>query len=121
MKSSRYLEFFSSWMNDCRKTGEIGLVPGIEDAIKWADNNPKETPWISCVDRMPDQFTPRYSDDDHRESDYVLVWDSFYGPSVDRLWNGEWCSEKVDPKHPRITADVVHKIVAWMPIPKYNG
>ena len=38
----------------------------------------------------PPEFEPKYSKDGHTESAYVLVFDSFYGPSVDRMWNGEW-------------------------------
>lgn len=45
-------------------------------------------------DGLPEEFTPKYCKDKHTESVHVLVWDSFYGPSIDRLWNGEWVSDK---------------------------
>lgn len=72
-------------------------------------------PWHFCHESMPEEFTPKYSNDGHTESEYVLTWDSFYGPSVDKLWNGKWVSERRNEN--RITPDVCHSIVAWMEIP----
>ena len=42
--------------------------------------------WINIKDSLPEQ---KEGFNGHLHSDYVLVWDSFYGPSIDRLWEGE--------------------------------
>lgn len=72
-------------------------------------------PWHFCNESMPEEFTPKYSKDEHTESKYVLTWDTFYGPGVDRLWNGKWASQQRNENS--ITHDVCHSIVAWMEIP----
>lgn len=72
-------------------------------------------PWHFCNESMPEEFTPKYSKDEHTESKYVLTWDTFYGPGVDKLWNGKWASQQRNENS--ITHDVCHSIVAWMEIP----
>lgn len=72
-------------------------------------------PWHFCNESMPEEFTPKYSKDEHTESKYVLTWDTFYGPGVDRLWNGKWASQQRNENS--ITHDVCHSIIAWMEIP----
>lgn len=72
-------------------------------------------PWHFCNESMPEEFTPKYSKDEHTESKYVLTWDTFYGPDVDRLWNGKWASQQRNENS--ITHDVCHSIIAWMEIP----
>ena len=71
--------------------------------------------WHFCNESMPEEFTPKYSKDEHTESKYVLTWDTFYGPGVDRLWNGKWASHQRNENS--ITHDVCHSIIAWMEIP----
>lgn len=71
--------------------------------------------WHFCNESMPEEFTPKYSKDEHTESKYVLTWDTFYGPGVDRLWNGKWASQQRNENS--ITHDVCHSIIAWMEIP----
>ena len=72
-------------------------------------------PWHFCNESMPEEFTSKYSKDEHTESKYVLTWDTFYGPGVDRLWNGKWASQQRNENS--ITHDVCHSIIAWMEIP----
>lgn len=62
---------------------------------------------------LPEEFTPKYSKDNHTESVEVLVWDSFYGPSIDRLWNGEWVSDIKRKEGNVIEPAVCHEKVAW--------
>ena len=64
---------------------------------------------------LPEEFQPKYSKDGHTESVTVLVFDTFYGFSLDRLWNGEWVSDK--KKNNCIEPAVVHEKVAWAYIP----
>lgn len=65
---------------------------------------------------LPPQFQPKYnSKDGHTESVRVLIWDSFYGPSVDALWDGEWISER--KSRGCVQPSVCHDIVAWAYIP----
>lgn len=64
---------------------------------------------------LPPEFQVKYSKDDHTESVKVLIWDSFYGPSVDSLWNGEWISER--KSRGCVEPSVCHRIVAWAYIP----
>lgn len=66
---------------------------------------------------LPEEFTPKYCKDEHTESAFVLVWDSFYGPSIDRLWNGEWVSDIKAREGNFIEPAVCHKKVAWAKIP----
>ena len=50
------------------------------------------------------------------ESDRVLVWDSLYGPGIDATKNGIWMSEQRGGYKPQ----VIHGIIAWMPIPEFK-
>ena len=76
--------------------------------------------WIKCNERMPEEH--KYEFDDlqghHQwtESDRVLAWDSVYGPRVDATKNGKWMSEQSGGYQ----GQVVHGIIAWMPIPEFN-
>lgn len=76
--------------------------------------------WIKCSERMPEEH--KYESDNMQghhewtESERVLVWDSMYGAMIDYTRNGEWRSEKRGGYQPQ----VVHGIVAWMPIPEFN-
>lgn len=65
---------------------------------------------------FPEEKAVKYSGSTHTESEDVIVWDSFYGPRIDKRWNGEWLSEKSRKEKNAITADVFHYDVAWMPI-----
>ncbi len=76
--------------------------------------------WIDCGKRMPPEKR-RESDNlqGHHvwtESEPVLALDSIYGPRVDFTWNGRWASEK----RKGYSGQVVHGIIAWMPIPEYK-
>ena len=51
-----------------------------------------ELNYIMCSDRLPEEYVPKYGEGTKR-SDWVIVWDTFYGPSIDRLWDGEWQSD----------------------------
>ena len=75
-------------------------------------NNPKS---------LPKEYTRKYSNDGHTESNWVVVWDSFFGPSIDRLWNGEWQSERDEKTKNVISPSVVHYKVAWAEIPAPEG
>lgn len=66
---------------------------------------------------LPEEFIPKYCKDEHTESVHVLVWDSFYGPSIDRLWNGEWVSDKKVREGNVIEPAVCHTKIAWAEIP----
>ena len=66
---------------------------------------------------LPEEFTPKYCKDEHTESVHVLVWDSFYGPSIDRLWNGEWVSDKKVREGNVIEPAVCHTKIVWAEIP----
>lgn len=76
--------------------------------------------WIKCSERMPEEH--KYESDNMQghhewtESDRVLVWDSMYGPDVDWTRNRKWRSEQLGGYQPQ----VVHGIVAWMPIPEFK-
>ena len=73
--------------------------------------------WIEINKEMPPE--KKYESDDMQghhewtESERVLVWDSMYGPFVDSTRNGKWMSEK----RGGYQGQVVHGIIAWMPIP----
>lgn len=67
-------------------------------------------------DDYPEEKEKKYSDSTHTESEDVIVWDSFYGPRIDKRWNGEWLSEKKNREKKTISAEVFHCDVAWMPI-----
>ena len=49
-------------------------------------------------------------------SEPVLAWDSMYGACIDWTRNGKWRSEQIGGYQPQ----VVHGIVAWMPIPEFK-
>lgn len=66
---------------------------------------------------LPDEFEPKYSKDGHTESVTVLVFDSFYGLSLDRLWNGEWVSDRKLQEGNTIEPAVYHQKLAWAYIP----
>ena len=76
--------------------------------------------WIKCNEQMPEEH--KYESDNLQghhewtESERVLVWDSMYGPDVDWTRNGKWRSEQLGGYQPQ----VVHGIVAWMPIPEFK-
>lgn len=50
------------------------------------------------------------------ESDEVVVWDSFYGPRIDKRVNGEWLSEKIEREKKVMSPSVFHYDVAWLPL-----
>lgn len=66
---------------------------------------------------LPEEFQPKYSKDGHTESVTVLVFDSFYGFSLDRLWNGEWVSDRRLQEGNIIEPAVFHQKLAWAYIP----
>ena len=68
-------------------------------------------------EKMPEEVEKVTSSGKHTESEKVLVFDSFFGPSVDRLWNGEWVSEKKVREGRIIRPDIVHFITHWSEIP----
>lgn len=76
--------------------------------------------WIKCNEQMPEEH--KYESDNlqgHHEwtgSDRVLAWDSMYGPCVDWTRNGKWVSEQ----RGGYQGQVIHGIVAWMPIPEMD-
>lgn len=76
--------------------------------------------WIKCQEQMPEER--KYESDNLQghyewtESDRVLVWDSLYGAYIDSTRNGKWRSEQRGGYQPQ----VVHGIIAWMPIPKFE-
>ena len=77
--------------------------------------------WIDCRKQMPKE-TKQWSDtlQGHREwseSDLVLAWDSMYGCRVDATKNGKWMSEQICGYN----GQVLHGIIAWRPIPEFNG
>lgn len=74
-----------------------------------------EINYVKCSERLPEEFTPKYAKDGHTESKFVLVWDSFYGPSIDRLWNGEWVSDRKSKNS--IEPAVCHEKTHWAYIP----
>jgi hypothetical protein len=76
-----------------------------------------KTHWhIIKEEGTPPEFEPKYSTDGHTESAYVLVFDSFYGPSVDRMWNGEWVSDRRNRDGNVVEPSVYHEKVAWAEI-----
>lgn len=66
--------------------------------------------WISINESLPEQ---KKDFNGHLHSDYVLVWDSFYGPSIDRLWEGEWNDDIRARREVRIEPSVVHYRTHW--------
>ena len=70
---------------------------------------------------LPEEFQPKYSKDGHTESVTVLVFDSFYGFSLDRLWNGEWVSDRRLQEGNIIEPAVYHQKLAWAYIPYPDG
>jgi hypothetical protein len=70
---------------------------------------------------LPEEFQPKYSKDGHTESVTVLVFDSFYGFSLDRLWNGEWVSDRRLQEGNIIEPAVFHQKLAWAYIPYPDG
>jgi hypothetical protein len=74
--------------------------------------------WHDIVtEGLPPEFQPKYCKDEHTESVFVLVWDTFYGPSIDRLWDGVWVSDRKRMEGNIIEPAVCHEIVAWAYIP----
>jgi hypothetical protein len=73
--------------------------------------------WINAAVEMPIEHKEESDTlQGHREwteSNRVLAWDSVYGPCIDWTKNGEWASEK----RGGYQGQVVHGIIAWMPIP----
>ena len=76
--------------------------------------------WIKCNEQMPEEHKyESYTLQGHHEwteSDRVLVWDSIYGAQLDSTRNGKWMSEQ----RGGYQGQVIHGIVAWMPIPEFN-
>ena len=73
--------------------------------------------WIDCRERMPEEREIVDSTKKtHMESKLVLSWDSMYGPCIDWTRDGKWVSER----HGGYQGQVVHGIVAWMPIPEMD-
>ena len=76
--------------------------------------------WIDCRKQMPPETT--YTSDTLQgrkgwtKSDPVLAWDSMYGCRVDATKNGKWMSEQGNG----YTGQVVHGIIAWRTIPKFD-
>ena len=109
---------------------EIYIQPNAQD--RWFEH-PAQVPdctkyiradlmpeWIDCGKRMPPEKR-RESDNlqghhEWTESEPVLALDSMYGPCVDYTRNGHWASEK----RGGYSGQVVHGIIAWMPIPEYK-
>lgn len=131
--------------NDARvgKIGLVRLIHGIKDEVEYKvdlsnENDPAHHlvrftindiigPYDSIARCMwnnisrysnnyPEEKEIKYSNTPHTESDDVLVWDSFYGPRIDKRWNGEWLSERINREKKVITPAVCHYDVAWMPI-----
>ena len=73
-----------------------------------------ELKYIMCSDRLPEEYVPKYEEGPKR-SDWVIVWDTFYGPSIDRLWDGEWQSDRNTKGC--IGPDVCHVKICWAEIP----
>ena len=73
-----------------------------------------ELNYIMCSDRLPEEYVPKYEKGAKR-SDWVIVWDTFYGPSIDRLWDGEWQSDR--KAKGCIGPDVCHVKICWAEIP----
>lgn len=69
--------------------------------------------WHNIKEELPEEFTPKYCKDGHTESVFVLVWDTFYGPSIDRLWDGMWVSDRKRLEGNIIEPAVCHEKVAW--------
>lgn len=67
---------------------------------------------------FPEERENKYTKAEHlrTESDEVVVWDSFYGPRIDKRVNGEWLSEKIEREKKVISASVFHYDVAWLPL-----
>lgn len=73
-----------------------------------------ELNYIMCSDRLPEEYVPKYEKGAKR-SNWVIVWDTFYGPSIDRLWDGEWQSDRNTKGC--IGPDVCHVKICWAEIP----
>lgn len=80
--------------------------------------------WIKCSERMPEEHEEEMSITiQHPEkrtrmvSDLVFVYDSVYGASTDWTINGKWYSEIHNGGY---QGQIIHGIVAWMPIPPYD-
>ena len=58
----------------------------------------------------------RKAEPQRTESDEVVVWDSFFGPRIDKRVNGEWLSEKIAREKKVISPSVYHYDVAWLPL-----
>jgi len=76
--------------------------------------------WIDCRERMPEEHKCE-SDNlqghhEWTESERVLAWDSLYGARVEWTRNGVWVSERQGGYQ----GQVIHGIVAWMPIPEMD-
>lgn len=71
---------------------------------------------IGYLNHYPIEKDSKHSTTPHTESDDVIVWDSFYGPRIDKRYNGEWLSHRRQRENRTITPDVFHYDVAWMPI-----
>ena len=65
---------------------------------------------------FPQEREVKFSATPRTESDEVVVWDSFYGPRIDKRVNGEWLSKKIEREQKVISASVFHYDVAWLPI-----
>lgn len=76
-----------------------------------------ELTYIMCKDRLPEEYVPKYSKSEAKRSDWVLVWDTFYGPSIDRLWDGEWQSDIDKERRNAIEPAVCHEKICWAEIP----
>lgn len=65
---------------------------------------------------LPQEREVNFSKTPRTESDEVVVWDSFYGPRIDKRVNGEWLSKKIERERKVISASVFHYDVAWLPL-----
>ena len=75
-----------------------------------------ELNYIMCSDRLPEEYVPKYGEGTKR-SDWVIVWDTFYGPSIDRLWDGEWQSDRKAREGNFVEPAVCHEKICWAEIP----
>lgn len=96
----------------------FGECPYCEEPVK-IDRSKLGKPishWIDCSKQMPPERKEENNTlQGHREwteSNRVLVWDSLYGPGIDWTRNGVW----VNNKKGGYQGQVVHGIIAWMPI-----
>lgn len=94
------------------------ILATYDDIMKclWRNINMYSLKWD-----YPEEHEVKYSRIPRTESNEVLVWDSFFGPRIDKRINGEWLSEKIEREQKVITPSVMHYDIAWMPITPPEG